>query len=85
MTDEPGIYSIADVITLTGATEHQLRYWQKLDLIYPSIQDSRGKAGIRKLFSAQDVEAVKKLVKLRKENSLQSIRMDKVLGWKNND
>jgi DNA-binding transcriptional MerR regulator len=44
---------------LTGCTQHQLRYWDRVDLIRPSIQGTGGKPGIRRLYSFRDLVALR--------------------------
>lgn len=40
---------------LTGCTPHQLRYWDRVALVEPSIQSSGGRAGVRRLYSFRDL------------------------------
>lgn len=40
---------------LTGCTAHQLRYWDRVDLVTPSIQTTGGRAGVRRLYSFRDL------------------------------
>lgn len=40
---------------LTGCTAHQLRYWDRVALVTPSIQSSGGRAGVRRLYSFRDL------------------------------
>jgi DNA-binding transcriptional MerR regulator len=40
---------------LTGCTAHQLRYWDRVALVQPSIQSSGGRAGVRRLYSFRDL------------------------------
>lgn len=40
---------------LTGCTAHQLRYWDQVALVPPSIQGSGGRAGVRRLYSFRDL------------------------------
>ena len=44
---------------LTGCTAHQLRYWDKVDLVIPSIQGSGGRPGRRRLYSFRDLVALR--------------------------
>lgn len=44
---------------LTGCTQHQLRYWDRVDLVRPSIQGTGGKPGIRRLYSFRDLVALR--------------------------
>lgn len=44
---------------LTGCTANQLRYWDKISLIKPSIQTTRGRPGVRRMYSFRDLVALK--------------------------
>jgi len=44
---------------LSGCTSHQLRYWDKVNLVNPSIQSSNGKPGVPKMYSFRDIVALK--------------------------
>lgn len=43
----------------TGCTGNQLRYWDKIGLVKPSIQQTRGRPGVRRLYSFRDLVALK--------------------------
>ncbi len=60
---------------LTGCTAHQLRYWDKVDLVAPSIQSSGGRPGRRRLYSFRDLVALR-VVKSLLDNgmSVQRVR-----------
>lgn len=44
---------------LTGCTGNQLRYWDKIGLIKPSVQATRGRPGVRRMYSFRDLIALK--------------------------
>ena len=44
---------------LTGCTPHQLRYWDRVDLLRPSIQATGGRPGRRRLYSFRDLVALR--------------------------
>ncbi len=44
---------------LTGCTQHQLRYWDRVDLVKPSIQGTGGRPGVRRLYSFRDLVALR--------------------------
>ncbi len=44
---------------LTGCTQHQLRYWDRVDLVRPSIQGTGGRPGVRRLYSFRDLVALR--------------------------
>ena len=60
---------------LSGCTSHQLRYWDKVKLVSPSIQSSRGKPGVPKLYSFRDIVSLK-VIKTLLDNgmSIQRVR-----------
>ncbi len=60
---------------LTRCTPHQLRYWDKVDLVVPSIQSSDGRPGRRRLYSFRDLVALR-VVKSLLDNgmSVQRVR-----------
>lgn len=44
---------------LTGCTPHQLRYWDRVDLVRPSLQATGGRPGRRRLYSFRDLVALR--------------------------
>ena len=44
---------------LTGCTAHQLRYWDKVDLVRPSVQSTEGRPGKRRLYAFRDLVALR--------------------------
>lgn len=60
---------------LTGCTPHQLRYWDRVDLLRPSIQSTGGRPGRRRLYSFRDLVALR-VVKSLLDNgmSVQRVR-----------
>ena len=60
---------------LTGCTPHQLRYWDRVGLVKPSIQGTGGRPGVRRLYSFRDLVALR-VVKGLLDNgmSLQRVR-----------
>jgi DNA-binding transcriptional MerR regulator len=43
----------------TGCTAHQLRYWDRIGLVTPTVQSTGGRPGVRRLYSFRDVVALK--------------------------
>ena len=43
----------------TGCTAHQLRYWDRIGLVRPSVQQTGGRPGVRRLYSFRDLIALK--------------------------
>jgi DNA-binding transcriptional MerR regulator len=60
---------------LSDCTSHQLRYWDKVGLVSPSIQSSYGKPGVPKLYSFRDIVSLK-VIKTLLDNgmSIQRVR-----------
>ncbi len=60
---------------LTGCTHHQLRYWDRVGLVSPSIQGTGGRPGVRRLYEFRDLVALR-VVKSLLDNgmSLQRVR-----------
>ncbi|HET8738272.1 MAG TPA: helix-turn-helix domain-containing protein [Acidimicrobiia bacterium] len=44
---------------LSNCTHHQLRYWDKVGLVKPSVQDTGGRPGVRRLYSFRDLVALR--------------------------
>lgn len=45
--------------TLTNCTAHQLRYWDRVGLVSPSVQATGGRPGVRRLYSFRDLVALR--------------------------
>lgn len=60
---------------LTNCTHHQLRYWDRVGLVKPSIQTTGGRPGVRRLYSFRDLVALKVVRSLLDNGmSLQRVR-----------
>jgi DNA-binding transcriptional MerR regulator len=44
---------------LTGCTSRQLRYWDQVGLVKPSVQGTGGRPGVPRLYSFRDLVALK--------------------------
>src|SRR5688500_11202839 len=60
---------------LTGCTPRQLRYWDQIGLVIPSVQQTGGRPGVPRLYSFRDLVALR-VVKSLLDNgmSLQRVR-----------
>jgi DNA-binding transcriptional MerR regulator len=59
----------------TGCTPHQLRYWDRVALVKPTVQSTGGRPGIRRLYSFRDLVALKVIKSLLDGGmSLQKVR-----------
>ena len=60
---------------LTGCTHHQLRYWDRVALVSPTIQGTGGRPGVRRLYSFRDLVALRVVRSLLDNGmSLQRVR-----------
>lgn len=60
---------------LASCTHHQLRYWDRVGLVAPSIQGSGGRPGVRRLYSFRDLVALRVVRSLLDNGmSLQRVR-----------
>lgn len=60
---------------LSNCTHHQLRYWDRVGLISPSIQGTGGRPGVRRLYSFRDLVALRVVRSLLDNGmSLQRVR-----------
>jgi DNA-binding transcriptional MerR regulator len=60
---------------LSNCTHHQLRYWDKVGLVQPSLQPTGGRPGVRRLYSFRDLVALKVVRSLLDNGmSLQRVR-----------
>jgi len=62
-------FTAAQACELTGCTPHQLRYWDKVGLVEPSIQTTDGRPGRRRIYSFRDLVGLR-VVKSLLDNGL---------------
>jgi DNA-binding transcriptional MerR regulator len=43
----------------TGCTPHQLRYWDRVNLVRPTVQRTGGRPGRRRLYAFRDLVALR--------------------------
>jgi DNA-binding transcriptional MerR regulator len=59
----------------TGCTSHQLRYWDRISLVKPSVQSTGGRPGVRRLYSFRDLVSLRVIKSLLEGGmSLQRVR-----------
>jgi DNA-binding transcriptional MerR regulator len=59
----------------TSCTAHQLRYWDRIGLVKPTVQATGGRPGVRRLYSFRDLVALKVIRSLQEGGmSLQRVR-----------
>ncbi len=68
-------FSAQQACRLTGCTSHQLRYWDRVNLVRPTLQRTGGRPGRRRLYAFRDLVALR-VVKSLLDNgmSLQRVR-----------
>ena len=60
---------------LTACTAHQLRYWDRINLVKPTVQSTGGRPGVRRLYSFRDLVALRVIRSLLEGGmSLQRVR-----------
>ncbi|MEA1903357.1 MAG: helix-turn-helix domain-containing protein [Actinomycetota bacterium] len=60
---------------LSNCTHHQLRYWDRVGLVSPSLQATGGRPGVRRLYSFRDLVALRVVRSLLDNGmSLQRVR-----------
>lgn len=52
-------FSAKQATALTGCTPHQLRYWDQVNLVVPSVQGTGGRPGVKRLYSFRDLVALR--------------------------
>ena len=68
-------FTADQAIRFTGCTAHQLRYWDRISLVKPSVQATGGRPGVRRLYSFRDLIALKVIRSLLEGGmSLQRVR-----------
>jgi DNA-binding transcriptional MerR regulator len=59
----------------TNCTPHQLRYWDRISLVKPSVQSTGGRPGVRRLYSFRDLVSLRVIKSLLEGGmSLQRVR-----------
>lgn len=68
-------FTAAQACRYTSATPHQIRYWDRIRLVRPSIQATGGRPGVRRYYSFRDLVQMKVICSLLERGmSLQRIR-----------
>ena len=68
-------FTAAQACRFTSCTPHQLRYWDRINLVKPSLQSTGGRPGVRRLYSFRDLVALKVVRSLLEGGvSLQRVR-----------
>lgn len=68
-------FSAEQASRFTGCTAHQLRYWDRIDLVTPSVQATGGRPGVRRLYGFRDLVVLRVIRSLLQGGmSLQRVR-----------
>lgn len=68
-------FSAEQASRFSGCTAHQLRYWDRISLVRPSVQSTGGRPGVRRLYSFRDVVSLRVIKSLLDGGmSLQRVR-----------
>jgi DNA-binding transcriptional MerR regulator len=62
-------FTAAQACQLTSCTPHQLRYWDKVGLVKPSVQTTDGRPGRRRIYNFRDLVGLR-VVKSLLDNGL---------------
>lgn len=65
---------------LTGCTRRQLRYWDEIGLVRPSVQSTGGRPGVPRLYSFRDLIALK-VVKSLLDGGMSLQRVRRAYGF----
>lgn len=65
---------------LTGCTSSQLRYWDTVRLVQPSVQRTGGRPGVRRLYSFRDLVQLR-AVRSLKDNGMSLQRIRRAWGY----
>lgn len=52
-------FTVLQARRFTNCTAHQLRYWDQIGLVRPSVQSTGGRPGVKRLYSFRDLVALK--------------------------
>lgn len=52
-------FTVLQACRFTACTTHQLRYWDQIGLVRPTVQSTGGRPGVRRLYGFRDLVALK--------------------------
>lgn len=73
-------FSVLQARRFTSCTAHQLRYWDQIGLIKPSVQSTGGRPGVKRLYSFRDLVALK-VVKALLDGGMSLQRVRRAYGY----
>ena len=72
-------FTSSEAMRFTGCSYNQIRYWDKVGLVKPSIKGTGGRPGVRRIYNLQDLVALR-VIKSLIDNGLSLQRIQR--GWK---
>ncbi len=72
-------FTSTEAMRFTGCSYNQLRYWDRVSLVKPSVQQTGGRPGVRRIYNLQDLVALR-VIKSLIDNGLSLQRIQR--GWK---
>ncbi len=72
-------FTSSEAMRFTGCSYNQLRYWDKVNLVRPSIKGTGGRPGVRRIYNLQDLVALR-VIKSLIDNGLSLQRIQR--AWK---
>ena len=73
-------FSADQASRFTGCTPHQLRYWDRISLVKPSVQATGGRPGVKRLYSFRDLVALR-VIKSLLEGGMTTQRVRKSIEF----
>ncbi len=73
-------FTAGQALRLTGCTHAQLRYWDSVGLVKPTIQQTGGRSGVPRLYSFQDLVRLR-VVRSMKDNGMSLQRIRRAWGY----
>ena len=72
-------FTSSEAMRFTGCSYNQIRYWDRVGLVKPSIKGTGGRPGVRRIFNLQDLVALR-VIKSLIDNGLSLQRIQR--AWK---
>ncbi len=72
-------FTSSEAMRFTGCSYNQLRYWDRVSLVKPSIKGTGGRPGVRRIYNLQDLVALR-VIKSLIDNGLSLQRIQR--AWK---
>ncbi len=72
-------FTSSEAMRFTGCSYNQLRYWDRVSLVKPSIKGTGGRPGVRRIYNLQDLVALR-VIKSLIDNGMSLQRIQR--AWK---